>query len=137
MTEYEANKIEGRALLLICLWLVAMIGIVIIIAGCAPMPGNTLYPGLSEPTKLEEIADYKVVINPITTPIECNKILLKYEQYGLFALNFVGNLGYIVGCADLHASVETGKIDKCHVYIAFPFDLLLFHENRHCMGYQD
>lgn len=105
--------------------------------GCAPMPGNVLFNGLARETRLEEIADFRVIIDPLMTTIECNKLLYKYGQYGIIALNVVGMGGFILACADLHGDQETGLIDRCIIYSSFDWDILIEHEKRHCLGYQD
>jgi len=101
------------------------------------MPGNTLFEGLKEPTRLEEIEDYKVVIDPIMTSVTCNQLLLRNGQYGLFTMVVLGNGGFVPACVDLHASWKTLKIDRCHIYSSFDLNFLIEHEQRHCMGYQD
>jgi len=109
----------------------------LLLPSCALMPGNTLFEGLKEPSRLEEIEDYSLTNGQLTSSLNCNRLLMEHEQYGLMALNLIGSAGFALGCADVHADFTTGKVDKCHIYAAFDADFIIKHEQRHCMGYQD
>lgn len=116
---------------------IPLLYICLFLSSCAPMPGNILYEGLARETKLTEIKDYQIIIDPVKTTIECNRLMFKYDQYGVIALNLIGMGGFFVACTDLHADEETRLMDRCIIYSSFDMDFIIEHEKRHCMGYQD
>jgi len=96
------------------------------------MPGNDLYPGLTEPTPLDEI-DLTVTVGINEASQFCNSKMLELGYYGLFSFNCLFNGCVTLGCAVYE--YDDGKINKCDVYVAWEF--LLDHELRHCQGYDD
>ncbi len=52
--------------------------ILLFLTSCAPLPGNKLYPGLTEPTPLEEV-DLTIVVGFEEASQFCNK---KMSEHG-------------------------------------------------------
>jgi len=96
------------------------------------MPGNTLYPGLTEPTPLDQI-DLTITIGIDEASQFCNNQMIELERYGLLAFTCLFNGCVTLGCAVY--KYEDGKMQTCDVYVAWEW--LLGHELRHCQGYAD
>lgn len=102
-------------------------------ASCAPMPGNTLFDGLTHPTPVEDV---KVTV---TTGVDeasqnCNRLFAEQGSYGMIIANCLLNACIWAGCADVQWDYE-GDIYSCDIYVAS--DLFIDHEMRHCLGYAD
>ena len=116
----------------------SLLFILLLVTSCAPMPGNTLVDGLTEPTAQEDIENYNIVIeNIFSTSVYCNVQAIKEGNYGIPIFNCLLNSCLSVGCASLYWD-DTGHIYECNIHIASGFSwLLLEHEKRHCLGYDD
>jgi len=116
-----------RTVCLILLWA---------LVGCAPMPGNTLFPGLTEPTALKDIDNLTITIDDEETTRICNAGVWNGGNYYPVFLNCLINLCIIPGCAEVLWG-DDGHIHTCNVYMSWDWDWLRAHELRHCMGYDD
>jgi len=104
------------------------------LTACAPMPGNTLFPGLDHPTPIEEVA-VTIHIDALKTSIYCNKAMWESGKEGLVIANIALNFGMIPACSTMRWT--DGKITTCDIYASFDWQWMIDHEMRHCMGYAD
>jgi len=104
---------------------------ILLVSSCAPMPGNDLLTGLSQPTSLETVRITKTVGLWETTSF-CNRGMEPH----VVALNCLLNACVVMGCADVKWN-EEGHIESCDIYVAYDWDWIVDHEMRHCMGYAD
>ncbi len=109
--------------------------ILLLLSGCAPMPGNVLFKGLEHDTPLNNV---KVVehIGWVVTTKTCDSLLYTSGNYKPLVLNCILNGCVVFGCAQALWD-ENGDIYQCNVYLAWDSDHLRKHELRHCMGYAD
>jgi hypothetical protein len=107
------------------------ITILLLMTSCAPMPGNTLFTGLTHETKLEDV-EVIVTISAYETQLYCTQ----YAPWYMVALNCVTNACFIPACAIMQFD-DTGGVKKCYVYSWIDVDFLIEHETRHCQGYKD
>ena len=110
-----------RLILLLCL----------ILSGCAPMPGPELWPGLTEPTPIEQV-DVTITIGLVETVAECNSRMAWHQV----ALGCLLNFCIPMGCSTAHWD-DTGKIYKCEIWAVADWDWIIDHELKHCEGYRD
>lgn len=112
-----------------------MLLVYLFLAGCAPMPGNNLFPGLEHSTPLEKV-DIEIVIDPIRTSVECNRQLWHSDNWHQAMLNCLFNACFVLACAQVHWNDE-GEISQCNVFLSFDSSYMLEHELKHCEGYDD
>lgn len=98
------------------------------------MPGNTLYSGMTEPTPIEQIPDFKEIPQSFwKTNMTCYGRAFKHKP--VIATISALLMAPVLGCASIKK--ESGKIVKCHIYYSEGDEYTRQHELRHCMGYKD
>lgn len=108
--------------------------LVVLLSSCAPMPGNTLFKGMTEPMKISEIEDFKEIPQGFwKTNASCYANAFKNSP--IKATISAALMAPILGCSSI---VKRGdKIVKCHIYYPKGDEYIRQHELRHCMGYKD
>ena len=96
------------------------------------MPGNDLYPGLTEAVPLEEV-DVTITVGFEEASQTCNRLMAELGKPWMVVFNCLFNYCISFGCSVFHHN--EGKVESCEVYVAWEF--LLDHELRHCQGYKD
>ena len=108
--------------------------LVVLLSSCAPMPGNTLFKSMKEPTKISEIEDFKEIPQGFwKTNASCYANGFKHKPVMATISLLLG--APILGCSSIR--VREGKVVKCHIYYPKGDEYIRQHELRHCMGYKD
>lgn len=113
---------------------IAVVFVLLCSFGCAKMPDEKLFPGLSVPTALNDIPDFKEVPQGLVSTIgSCYVVSFKVRPF--FTI-FAATMGVpILGCCDI--LVRDGKVVKCHAYYPEGDEYIRKHELQHCKGYDD
>jgi hypothetical protein len=114
--------------------LLVIILLVLTMASCAPMPGNQLFPGLTQPTPIEDVL---VVEHTgfLESQAACTKGLWNLGGKHVVLLSCLLNACIVPACAILEDNGE-GVITRCDIYTPF-LGFGREHELRHCEGYSD
>lgn len=107
----------------------------ILFVGCAPMPSKTqLYKGMSKPTEISEIEDYKEFPQSFwMTTFTCYKVT--YRKHPIRNTIALAMLSPVLGCASIQ--LKDGKVHKCHIYYSAGDAYTRNHEREHCKGHPD